>query len=93
MKLRVTLCAAVLFSEVAAFAQPQPWLFGPYDKLQPYRVRTQPFLNPEPVRPKGGGAVIFVPAEKSTPVKALPQTNPSGSSNHLKSAPLKSNPH
>ena len=72
MKLRVTFCAAVAFSAIAAYAQPHPWLYGPYDKLEPVRVARP--LNLEPPHLKPMGAVVFVP-KVAAPPKSLLSTN------------------
>jgi hypothetical protein len=90
MKLRLALCAAVLFPGIAAFAQPQPWRFGPYDKLQPYAIR-QPFLSSKTAPPQLGGAVVFVPGDVKAPVLLPTNHTDAGSrANYFRLAPPKS---
>lgn len=71
MKLRVAFWVAVAFSALAAYAQPHPWLYGPYDKLEPAVSRTtRPFSNLEPPRLKPIAAVVSVPKEAKTTAKS-----------------------
>jgi hypothetical protein len=74
MKLRVAFCAAVALSAVAAYAQPHPWLHGPYDKLTP-RDMERPVLIMEPPRMNPIRKVVLVPTETTSPAKSLLSTN------------------
>jgi len=72
MKLRVAFWAAVAFPAVAAYAQPHPWLYGPYDKLESAAPRaTRTFSNSEPPRLKPIAAVVSIPKEAKTTAKSL----------------------
>jgi hypothetical protein len=71
MKLRVALCAAVLLPAAAAFAQPHPWPYGPYDKLRLSDTRVpKSFQDSESSRLKRAGIVVVAPAEKKADANA-----------------------
>jgi hypothetical protein len=71
MKLRVALCAAVLLPAAAAFAQPRPWPYGPYDQLRPTDARVpKSFEDSESSRLKRAGIVVVSPAEKKADANA-----------------------
>ena len=69
MRLRLTSIFVVMLVAVAAFAQSQQWSYGPYDKLIPKRIITQPKRTP----PRAVGIAIISKGTNSVsskPVKA-----------------------